>query len=284
MWRPSEDMASLMPERQPVRQPVRRPVKGTMAGQPVTWGVAEEAPVALVINGTSHAVMMATPADLEDFAVGFLLAEGLVASAAVVEDIAPRPHDLGVVLEITVAPSDLTGPVGQGRATSGWTGCGLCGVETLEAAVRPPRRVPRQTGLTELAVLSAFDALPAHQPLNTATRSVHAAAWCGLDGRIHLVREDVGRHTALDKMIGARARCALAGQPGFAVLSSRCSFELVQKAATAGISALATISAPTGLALRLAGQAGITLMVLNRDGGLMTFAPDMDDDARRGRA
>lgn len=277
MWRPSEETAAA------ALTPGRRPVKGSMAGQPVTWGVAEETPVALVVNGTSHAVMMATPADLEDFAVGFLLAEGLVASASAVEEVVARPHDLGVVLDIAVPPAALTGAVGQGRTTGGWTGCGLCGVETLEAAVRPPRRVAPLAGLNEVAVLAAFDALPAHQPLNTATRSVHAAAWCGLDGRILLAREDVGRHTALDKLIGALARSVHAGLPGFVVMSSRCSFELVQKAATAGIAALATVSAPTGLALRLAGEAGITLMVLNRDGGVMTFAPPGDDDTSRSR-
>lgn len=291
MWRPSEEGVGEEGAGEdgpavtgPVRRAVRRPVSGRMAGQPVTWGVAEETPVALVINGTSHAVMMATPADLEDFATGFLLAEGLVASAGAVEEVAVVPHDLGVVLEIAVAPSALTGPVGAGRATGGWTGCGLCGVETLEEAVRPPRRVQPLAGLSDLAVLSAFDALPAHQPLNAATRSVHGAAWCGLDGRILFAREDVGRHNALDKLIGARARTGMDGEPGFVVLSSRCSFELVQKAATVGIAALATLSAPTGLALRLAGEAGITLMVLNRDGGVMTFAPETDEDTRRHRA
>lgn len=263
----------MLPRSEPAVAAPRRPAHGTLSGRSVTWTVAEEVPVAFAINGTSHAVMMATPADLEDFGVGFLIAEGLVAAADAVEEVRVEEHPNGLVLHLTVTPAALTGAVGQGRATGGWTGCGLCGVETLDGAVRPPRRVTPLAGLDAAAVLDAFDALPAHQPLNTETRSVHAAAWCDLQGRVRLVREDVGRHNALDKLIGARVRGPLAGTPGFVAMSSRCSFELVQKIAAAGIAALATVSAPTALALRLAGDAGITLMALNRAGGVVTFAP-----------
>lgn len=253
-------------------RPWRRAAAAVSGGEPITWGVVEEVPVAVVINGTSHAVMMASPADLEDFGIGFLIAEGLVASASAVDELVMDRHDSGVVLALSVAPSALIGAVGNGRATGGWTGCGLCGVETLEAAVRPVRRVTPRPALRSEAVLAAFDALPAHQPMNAATRSVHAAAWCGPDGRIRMVREDVGRHTALDKLIGARVRAGEGGD-GFVVMTSRCSFELVQKAATADVAVLATLSAPTGLALRVAAEAGMTLMVPDRSGHVVIFAP-----------
>lgn len=233
--------------------------------------------MAFRINCTSHAVMMATPADLEDFAVGFLLAEGLVDDLSGVEGVELMQHPQGIVLRITVAPDALRGPVGKGRAMTGVTGCGLCGVDTLEAAVRTPKRVPVQVLPSEDAVLAAMDALPAQQALNIETRSTHAAAWCDLDGRVLLVREDVGRHNALDKLIGALAQSRHGDAEGFVAMSSRCSFELVQKAAAVGISALVTVSAPTALALRLADRAGMTLMALNRGGGVMTFTPQDSD-------
>lgn len=260
-----------IPQAAPV--PGGRPATGRQAGTPVTWGIVDEVPVAVVVNGTSHAVMMASPVDLEDFAVGFLLGEGLVTAAGAVEEVRIERTAAGIVAATTVAPSDLTRPVDGGRATGGWTGCGLCGVETLEAAVRPPRRVTPRPAVREAAILAAFDALPAHQPLNAATRSVHAAAWCAPDGRIRLVREDVGRHNALDKLIGARARTGTesGGGEGFVALTSRCSFELVQKAAAADIAVLATVSAPTTLALEVAARAGITLLVLDRAGGVVSF-------------
>lgn len=265
-------------------RPTSGRAQGRLSGRPATWAVPEETPVAFRINCLSHAVMMATPADLRDFAFGFLLAEGLVDDLAGVEEVEVKELPQGIVLRIAVAPGALSGPVGQGRATAGFTGCGLCGVETLEAAVRAPKRVPELPGLSEKAVLAAMDALPAKQALNIETRSVHAAAWCDLDGRVLLVREDVGRHNALDKLIGARAQGPLCDAQGFVAMSSRCSFELVQKAATAGISALATVSAPTALALRLAGEAGMTLMALNKGGGLMTFAPQDSDKTTREQA
>lgn len=268
----------------PRSEQTSRPALGMLSGRPITWAVAEEMPVAFRINCASHAVMMATPADLRDFAVGFLVAEGLVEDISGIEEIDVKQHPQGMVLRITVTPDALVGPIGQGRATAGFTGCGLCGVETLEAAVRTPRRVARLEGLREEAVLAAMGALPTRQALNIKTRSVHAAAWCDLDGRVLLVREDVGRHNALDKLIGARAQGPLAQAQGFVAMSSRCSFELVQKAATAGIAALATVSSPTALALRLADEAGITLMALNRGGGLVTFAPQSAEEARRPQA
>ncbi len=263
----------------------RQAVRGTLSGRPVTWAVAEEVAVALVINGHSHAVMMATPADLEDFGVGFLLAEGLVDDSGAVRQVWADEMPNGMVLYLMVDPAALaSGRVGLKRATGGWTGCGLCGVSSLEEAVRPPRRVVRLDGPSDEAVLAAFDTLPAHQPLNTLTHSVHAAAWCDLDGRVLLVREDVGRHNALDKLIGARARGPLAAAPGFVAMSSRCSFELVQKAATVGIAALAAVSAPTALALRLADEAGMTVLALNRSGGVVRFAPRRPADERTPRA
>lgn len=272
MLQPS-DLMNRERGRRSSQEPWRREAAGVSDGATVTWGVVEEVPVAFVINGTSHAVMMASPADLEDFGVGFLIGEGLVASAEAVEEVRVETHERGLVLAVSVPPTALTGDISGGRVTGGWTGCGLCGVETLEAAVRPARRVTRRPPVRDEAVLAAFDALPAHQPMNAATRSVHAAAWCGADGRLRLVREDVGRHNALDKLIGARARAGKAQGDGFAAMTSRCSFELVQKAAAADIAVLATLSAPTALALQVAAEAGMTLMVADRSGGVVSFAP-----------
>ncbi len=261
--------------------PGGRQAVGRLSDGAVTWGIVEEIPVALTINGRSHAVMMASPVDLEDFALGFLLAEGLVSDPAAVEEVTVERHETGIVVAATVVPDALSDRVGAARATAGLSGCGLCGVETLDEAVRPPRRVTPRPAVRDGAILAAFDVLPAHQPMNAATKSVHAAAWCATDGRILLVREDVGRHNALDKLIGARLRAGRAGDDGFVALTSRCGFELVQKAAMADIARIATISAPTSLALDLAARAGISLSVLDRAGGVVVFGAESDPQTKR---
>lgn len=253
-----------------------RPASGTGFPTPanqadVTWLVAEETPVAFEYNGRSHAVMMATPADLEDFAMGFSLCEEIVGSAADIERIGVRTLEDGIVLSIEVDPLRLLRGSLRRRSMEGRSGCGLCGVDSLANAVREPRKVTAGFAASVEAVARAFAALPDHQPMNRANRSLHAAAWADPAGRILLAREDVGRHNALDKLAGALTRETIDPAGGFAVMSSRCSFELVQKAATIGIPLLATISAPTALALKLARAAGMTLAARSRGDGVMLF-------------
>jgi FdhD protein len=215
--------------------------------------------------------MMATPADLEDFALGFSLAEEIVGTAADIEKIAVRETPLGFVVNLTVDPLRLLRGSLRSRSMEGRSGCGLCGVDSLVHAVREPRKIETTLDVDPAAVAAAFRALPDHQPMNRANRSVHAAAWCAPDGRIRLAREDVGRHNALDKLIGAIAGSGADPAGGFVVMTSRCSFELVQKTAAVGIPLLATISAPTALALELARNANLTLGALSRRDTVILF-------------
>ncbi len=226
--------------------------------------VAEEVPVAFVYSGRAHAVMMATPADLEDFAYGFTLSEGIVASRAEIARVDVSPHSRGVELSIEI-PAPLVARLAErSRAISGRTGCGLCGVEAIEDAVRTPRPVTSTLAIGSEALWRAGAALDARQPFNQATHAVHGAAWAAADGELRVVREDVGRHNALDKVLGALAREGLDASTGFLVVTSRASFELVQKAAAFGVPLLAAVSRPTGLAVRLAERCGMTLVGLLR--------------------
>lgn len=244
---------------------------GVEEGADVEWQVPEETAVAFEYNGRSHAVMMATPADLEDFALGFSLAEEIVGSAADIEKIAVRETPLGFVVNLTVDPLRLLRGSLRSRSMEGRSGCGLCGVDSLVHAVREPRKIETSLEVDPAAVAAAFRALPDHQPMNRANRSVHAAAWCAPDGAIRMAREDVGRHNALDKLIGAVVRSGADPATGFVVMTSRCSFELVQKTAAVGIPLLATISAPTALALELARNAKLTLGALSRRDTVILF-------------
>ncbi|SMF34130.1 FdhD protein [Azospirillum oryzae] len=244
---------------------------GVEEGADVEWQVPEETAVAFEYNGRSHAVMMATPADLEDFALGFSLAEEIVGTAADIENIAVRETPLGFVVNMTVDPLRLLRGSLRSRSMEGRSGCGLCGVDSLVHAVREPRKIETWLEVDPAAVAAAFRALPDHQPMNRANRSVHAAAWCAPDGGIRLAREDVGRHNALDKLIGAIAASGADPAGGFVVMTSRCSFELVQKTAAVGIPLLATISAPTALALELARNANLTLGALSRRDTVILF-------------
>lgn len=244
---------------------------GLEEGADVEWQVPEETAVAFEYNGRSHAVMMATPADLEDFALGFSLAEEIVGTAANIEKISVRETPLGFVVNLTVDPLRLLRGSLRSRSMEGRSGCGLCGVDSLVHAVREPRKIETSLEVDPAAVAAAFRALPDHQPMNRANRSVHAAAWCAPDGTIRVAREDVGRHNALDKLIGAVVRSGADPATGFVVMTSRCSFELVQKTAAVGIPLLATISAPTALALELARNANLTLGALSRRDTVILF-------------
>lgn len=234
-----------------------RPVQvaGVPAVQP--WGIAVELPVEMRLNGAPWTVMLASPTDLDDFAVGLAITERLVADASGVTGlrIAQQGGDWTVDLDVPV-PLRPT----RARSVAGATGCGICGLESLgdfrSGLADVPTVVATQV-ITDAAVQAAWAALPALQPVNAVTRSVHAAAWCAPEGDILLVREDVGRHNALDKLVGALARQGRLGEPGFIAMTSRCSIELVAKAAAARALLLATISAPTTLALSASSMLGV---------------------------
>ncbi|MDE2444809.1 MAG: formate dehydrogenase accessory sulfurtransferase FdhD [Alphaproteobacteria bacterium] len=246
-----------------------------MDGSATTWLLPEEVPVAIMLNSQSYAVMMATPADLEDFAVGFALSEGLVAHASHVANVLAMPSGDGFSVDLAIDEDHLIRTRMVKRSMEGRVGCGLCGIEELADAIRMPQSVLKGSCILPAAMAKAFEALPGFQPMNAVNRTVHAAAWCNEAGNILLGREDVGRHNALDKLIGAMARGHITPDHGFVLMSSRCSFELVQKCATVGISALATISAPTALALKLARQAHLQLAALSKH-GIMIFDGETD--------
>ena len=234
------------------------------------WQVPEEVPIAILFNSTPYAVMMATPSDLHDFAIGFTLAEGIIREVADAKAVLTLPSEEGFAVDIAIDEIKINRERMVKRSLEGRVGCGLCGIEDIKDAIRMPAGLVVQSFLNHEAVATAYNALPSHQPMNAINRTVHAAAWCSVHGDILLAREDVGRHSALDKLIGAMAAAKMNPRYGFVLMSSRCSFELVQKCALAGIGALATVSAPTALALQLAKQAGLKLAALSK-GGVMIF-------------
>lgn len=235
--------------------------------------VAEEVPIALEYNGISHAVMMATPADLEDFALGFSLTEGILADPGELYDCEIVPGAEGIQVQMNVATERFVALKEKRRNLTGRTGCGLCGAETLEQAVRHPAAVQAEALRFSAATLhAALDAMQSQQQLQQQTGATHAAAWLGRDGNITLVREDVGRHNALDKLIGALAHVKQDFSAGAVIITSRASYEMVQKAATVGIAFIAAISAPTALAIRLAKETDVTLIGFVRRHGHVVYA------------
>jgi len=227
-------------------------------------GIAEEVPVAFVYGTRAHVVMMCTPADFEDLAVGFTLSEEIVSDRREIGSVAVSRHSRGVELSIEIPPEASVRLADRGRALAGRTGCGLCGVEAIDDAVRTPRAVASPAIIEAEALWRAAAALEAQQTYNRETRAVHAAAWSTAEGELRIVREDVGRHNALDKVLGALARAGSDPGTGFLVVTSRASFELVQKAAVVGVPLLAAVSRPTALAVRVADAAGIALIGLVR--------------------
>lgn len=239
---------------------------GADAGERVT---AEETPVALVHDGSTTAVMMASPADLEDFAVGFSLSEGVVDHADDIRDIDVVSSDLGVELRMWLAPGHASRLAARRRRMAGPTGCGLCGVESLAEAHTELPVVAGDLSVSPAELLDAMLALSAGQALGRSTRAAHAAGFWSGQG-LRAVREDVGRHNALDKLVGAMARQG-AGSDGVILLTSRVSVEMVQKAARFGAPILCAVSAPTTLAVRAAEAAGLTLVAVARADGLEVF-------------
>jgi len=241
--------------------------------QPGTDAVSEEFPVALVFNGISHAVMMATPRDLEAFAAGFALSEGLVGQVSEIFDIEVLVNAASAEVQLTIAQPAFLALKARRRALAGRTGCGLCGIESLQMLDLTPPAIARPLPTLDLhqVVERAARELPARQVLMRDTGGVHAAAWCDFDGGVQHVYEDVGRHNALDKLIGALALRRVDLSRGFVFLSSRASYELVLKAARMNVPMLATISAPTSLAIDIARQAGMTLASFCRPGGFVQY-------------
>lgn len=234
--------------------------------------IPEEVPVALVYDGTTHAVMMATPADLEDFGVGFSITEGIVAARGEIRELEIVEHEKGLEARMWLVPEAGRKQVERRRRITGPTSCGLCGVDSLEAAVADPRRVSRSTTTTPAEIQRALAAMSPAQTLNLATRAVHGAAfWDAGAGAFAAVREDVGRHNALDKLVGAVATAGLDPTKGFVVLTSRVSVEMVQKTAMMGAEIIVAVSAPTALALRVAEEAGITLVAIARSDAFEIF-------------
>ncbi|MBY0393430.1 MAG: formate dehydrogenase accessory sulfurtransferase FdhD [Novosphingobium sp.] len=228
--------------------------------------LAIEAPVAIEINGLGYAVMMATPSDLADYALGFCLSEQLIASPS--QLLSTEANEVpagGWILRIQLAADDAAPLMERVRLRLAEGSCGLCGIESLEQVLRPLPPVEGKLAVDDEAIFRAVVALPALQPLGQATRAVHAAAFCDPDGTVRLVREDVGRHNAFDKLLGAMAQAGLNAGDGFIVLTARCSFELVQKAVVAGCPLLVTISAASTLAAEQAAAHGLRLVSLARE-------------------
>ena len=223
-----------------------------------------ETPVALEFNGLAYAVMMATPADLEDFARGFALTEGLAQTPANITDIDVAEVEKGWIVRSTLTGLGIDKLTDRVRARVAESSCGLCGIENLEAVARPLPLVAPHAALQPAAIFAALAALRDHQPLTKATGAAHAAAFCTSDGAIRHAREDVGRHNAMDKLIGALAAAGEDAANGFILSTARCSYEIVEKAVRSGAHTLVTISLPTSMAVDRATAAGLSLWCLAR--------------------
>jgi FdhD protein len=258
-----------------VEQPVRRHRGGTV--ETVADHIGQEWPVALVFNGISHAVMMCTPRDLEAFAVGFAISEGIVERSSDIQDIEVELRDGKLPyaeVQLTVVQQAFVALKDKRRALAGRTGCGVCGIESIDLLDLQPERVPDTGFLQRLApdaIARAARELPAHQALTRLTGGLHAAAWCDASGAIRAAFEDVGRHNALDKLIGQLVLDRADTKDGFVFLSSRASYELVRKAARVGVPMLATISAPSSLAVAIAREAGVRLVSFCRESGYVDY-------------
>lgn len=233
--------------------------------------VPEETPVALTYNRVTHAVMLATPADLEDFAIGFSLSEGIITDPAQIEELEIVTVPDGIEARMTLDPDRLNALTRRHRRLAGPSGCGLCGLDSLKDAIRPIPVVGGRTHIAAYMLVSAMASLHAAQSLNQLTRGVHAAAFWTPARGLACVREDVGRHNALDKLAGALARGGISADTGVVLLTSRVSVEMVQKAALLGAPIVAAVSVPTALAIRMADQAGITLVAIARQDGFEVF-------------
>ena len=240
--------------------------------------VAEEVPIALVYNGISHVVMLATPQDLEDFALGFSLSEGILDAPSDLYGMEIVQQTQGIELHLEVASHCFQRLKEKRRSMAGRTGCGICGSESLEQALRIPATTlsAKAEPIAGQVISLAFANIRQQQKLQALTGATHASAWVNNRGDVELIREDVGRHNALDKLIGAIAKKvalkAMQADDGFVLTTSRASYEMVQKTASAGINMLVAISAPTGLAIRIAKQCHLTLVGFARENSFVVYA------------
>jgi FdhD protein len=233
--------------------------------------IPEETAIAFTFNTATYAVMMATPQDLEDFAVGFSLTEGVISSINAIDSIDIVEEEAGIELRIWLKAADAVEFLGRRRKMAGPTGCGLCGIESLVEAMRPPPDVVKGRVFTPNQIMTAVDSLFPMQVLNRETRAVHAAGFWTPERGLVAVREDVGRHNALDKLAGALARDGATAREGLVVLTSRVSVEMVQKSAAIGAPTIVAVSAPTALAVRMAEACGMTLVAIARKDGFEVF-------------
>lgn len=227
--------------------------------------IAEEVPISLIYNGVPHVVMLATPTNLEEFALGFSITEGIIKNPQELLSARIYNRSNGIEVQLKIPDNRFQGMADKGRNLTGRTGCGLCGASTLKQAIRQPNQVNGDLSLSGAQLHSALTDIKQHQTLNQLTGAVHAAAWVVPGQGIVDIREDVGRHNALDKLIGLLLRTGKDLSVGFVIVTSRASYEMVQKTAWVGITMLAAISAPTGLAIRLADETGLTLIGFARD-------------------
>jgi FdhD protein len=246
------------------------------AGDAISRAIVVETPINILYGGVGFAVMMATPDDLEDFAYGFSFTEGIIARTEEIRAVEIERVADGFKLDIALIGERMSAHLARARALSGRTGCGLCGIDDLAHLPKPPQ-VAKQDPIAPAAIKAALQALDSKQALNARTRAAHGAAWCDCDGAIIALREDVGRHNALDKLIGALLRQGAAPRDGFFVITSRCSFEMVAKAAAFGASTLVAVSAPTSLALERAAACGLTLIALARADHATVFEAEPSD-------
>jgi FdhD protein len=269
-----------MPRNSPPAQPAAShavAIRTVRFGAPATVvdagaEVAVEAPVNIVYGNLPYAVMMTTPSDLEDFVAGFSLTEGIIRGIDEIRSIAVTPQDDGIVATVELAPGRFREHLARRRNLSGRTACGLCGVETLTDLPEAQAPGGNSAPIAADAIARALAELEQHQQLNRLTRAVHAAAWCDRNGTVLSVREDVGRHNALDKLIGARLRAGHDASDGFMLVTSRASFEMVEKTAIFGAGTLVSISAPTSLAIERANALGLTLVCIARADSATVFA------------
>ncbi|HXO73041.1 MAG TPA: formate dehydrogenase accessory sulfurtransferase FdhD [Bradyrhizobium sp.] len=254
----------------PVRKVFREIWRDGGAGEGIR-AVPEETAIALTYNGGTYAVMMGTPQDLKDFAVGFSLSEGIVQSPEDIDSLDVVPLDDGIELRMWLAQSKADHLSERRRHIAGPTGCGICGIDSIAEAVRPAAIVAHGRSFSPLEIMTAMQAVPPLQKINMETRTVHAAAfWTPARGIVAL-REDVGRHNALDKLAGGLAQAKLSASDGMVLLTSRVSVEMVQKTAAMGAPLMVAVSAPTALAVRMADAAGITLAAIARADGFEVF-------------
>jgi FdhD protein len=237
--------------------------------QTIDRDVIVETPIAIEYNGIGYAVMMGTPIDLTDFAIGFSLSEQLVETASQIQSIAVHRAEQGWIIRIQLPPDKISKIIDRARQRVSESSCGLCGMDNLDEVMRPLAAVTAGSSPSKIAIFGALEGLRRHQVLNARTGACHAAAYCNAQGDIQLTREDVGRHNAFDKLLGAMAQTGLAASDGFVMLTARCSFELVQKAIIANCQALVTVSAATNLAIATAERHGLPLISLARPDGVL---------------